>query len=59
VNNYIGIREQTDAFKDLVGCIINRSMESGVMEKKDIIIILEDIIQHVERGSLKTILEYT
>ncbi len=47
------------AFEEVLGLMINRSIQTGIMEKKDVVVLLEDMIQQVERGTLDTILNYT
>jgi hypothetical protein len=38
--------------------MIERSVESGIVSKKEMVIILEDLIQSLERGTLRTVLEF-
>jgi hypothetical protein len=38
--------------------MIERSVESGIVSKKEMVIILEDLIQSLERGTLSTVLEF-
>ena len=56
MNNHA--EENRDVLEQLVCHMIKRSMDSGMVSKQEMIIILEDMIQCVERGTLETVLEY-
>lgn len=58
INNDIGGGESRDILERLVGDMLNRCIESGMVRKDEMIIILEDMIQSIERGTLRTVLEY-
>ena len=57
MNNYAG-GDNRDVLEHLMGHMIERSVESGIVSKKEMVIILEDLIQSLERGTLRTALEY-
>ena len=57
MNNHA--EDNRDVLEQLVCYMIKRSMDSGMVSKQEMIIILEDMIQCVERGTLETVLEYT
>jgi len=57
MNNHA--EDNRDVLEQLVCYMIKRSMDSGMGSKQEMIIILEDMIQCVERGTLETVLEYT
>jgi hypothetical protein len=41
-----------------MGHMIDRSVESGIVSKKEMVNILEDLIQSLERGTLRAVLEF-
>lgn len=48
-----------ETFEQVFGEMIQRSIERGLIEKKEMIVMLEDMIQSVERGTLAVALEYS
>lgn len=46
-----------DTLEQLVGYMIQKSIESGIMSKDEMVIMLEDMIHSIERGSLAVALE--
>jgi hypothetical protein len=57
MDNYSG-GDNRDVLEHLMGHMIERSVESGIVSKKEMVIILEDLIQSLERGTLRTVLEF-
>ncbi len=49
--------ENREVFEQVLGHMIKRCIESGMIRKDEMTIMLEDMIQSVERGTLKTALE--
>ncbi len=52
---YPGDREMIE---HLVGHMIQSSIKTGIVRKDEMIVILEDMIQSVERGTLEMALEH-
>ena len=49
-----GNREMVE---QVVGHMIQRSVETGIIGKYEMVVILEDMIQSLERGTLAVVLE--
>lgn len=54
ISEYSGSR---DTLEQLVGQMIQKSIETGIVKKGEMIAILEDMIQCVERNTLAVALE--
>lgn len=52
-----GIPGNRDMVEQLVGHMIQRSIETGMVKKSEMVVMLEDMIQSVERGTLAAALE--
>jgi hypothetical protein len=50
--------DNRDVLEHLMGHMIDRSVESGIVSKKEMVNILEDLIQSLERGTLRAVLEF-
>ena len=46
-----------ETVEQVFGHMIQRSIETGLMEKGEMIVMLEDMIQSVERGTLSVALD--
>ncbi|HEY7734622.1 MAG TPA: hypothetical protein VIB07_07505 [Nitrososphaera sp.] len=57
MDNYAG-GDNRDVLEHLMGHMIDRSVESGIVSKKEMVNILEDLIQSLERGTLRAVLEF-
>ena len=44
-------------FEQVMGEMISQCIASGTMNKQDVVVVLEDMIQLVERGTLASALE--
>jgi hypothetical protein len=46
-----------DMIEQVVGHMIQKSVETGIVRKDEMVVILEDMIQSLERGTLAVVLE--
>ena len=46
-----------DMVEQLVGHMVQKSVETGIVRKNEMVLILEDMIQSLERGTLAVALE--
>lgn len=44
-------------FEQVVGDMVDKCVQSGLLSKQQMVVILEDMIQQVERGTLSTALD--
>jgi hypothetical protein len=44
-------------FEQVVGQMVNQCIATGTMDKNQVVVVLEDMIQLVERGTLSSTLE--
>ncbi|MCI0561944.1 MAG: hypothetical protein MN733_25945 [Nitrososphaera sp.] len=50
--------ESRDVLEQVMGHMIRKSIESGIVKKGEMVVILEDLIQSLERGTLQAALEF-
>ena len=43
--------------EQVVGHMVRKSVDSGIVRKEEMVVILEDMIQSLERGTLAVVLE--
>ena len=43
--------------EQVVGHMVGKSVDSGIVRKDEMVVILEDMIQSLERGTLAVVLE--
>ena len=57
--NSINIEDDNVAllFEQVVGQMVNKCIATGTMNKNQVVLVLEDMIQLVERGTLSSALE--
>ena len=57
--NSINVEDDNVAllFEQVVGQMINQCITTGTMNKNQVVVVLEDMIQLVERGTLTSALE--
>ena len=46
-----------DMVEQVVGHMVQKSVESGIIRRDEMVLILEDMIQSLERGTLAIVLE--
>jgi hypothetical protein len=46
-----------DMVEQVVGHMVQKSVESGIIRRNEMVLILEDMIQSLERGTLAVMLE--
>lgn len=46
-----------DMVEQVVGHMVQKSVETGIVRKEEMVLILEDMIQSLERGTLAVALE--
>ena len=46
-----------DIVEQVVGHMVQKSVESGIIRRDEMVLILEDMIQSLERGTLAIVLE--
>lgn len=46
-----------DILEQIVGHMVQKSVESGIVRRAEMVLILEDMIQSLERGTLAVALE--
>jgi hypothetical protein len=46
-----------DTVEQVVGHMVQKSVESGIVRRAEMVLILEDMIQSLERGTLAVALE--
>jgi hypothetical protein len=49
--------ENTDVLQQVLGHMVRRCIESGMVRREEMVNMLEDMIQSIERGTLQTVLE--
>jgi hypothetical protein len=43
--------------EQVLGQMVERCIQSGVISKQQVVVLLEELIQHVERGTLASVLD--